>query len=64
MADNPLMSSGSTEAVAYALFLGIAQNDGKTIQDIGGVPVVDADAAYILPAYSRCLRTVKGGPSK
>lgn len=60
MADNShLVNGDSREAVAYALFLGIAGHEKKSIY-YHGAPTVQADADWVLEMYSRCLKAVSG----
>jgi hypothetical protein len=62
MADQPylIVTGDSREAVAYALFLGIAREEKKNIYFAGGTPTVQADAGWALTTYLRCLKTVMG----
>lgn len=61
MADQPniTVSGDSKEAIAYALFLGIARHEKKNIYFASG-SVVEADAAWVLTTYRKCLLTVHG----
>ena len=61
MADQPnhVIIGDSKEAVAYALFLGIAKHEKKNIY-YQQVPVVQESADWVLPLYLRCLKTVHG----
>jgi hypothetical protein len=61
MADAPnlVVAGDSREAVAYALFLGIARHEKKNIY-FQSVPTVEADADWVLSTYHRCLITVMG----
>jgi hypothetical protein len=61
MADYQSVVTGdSKEAVAYALLLGIAEQENKTYTSMGTV-LVKADATWVLRTYSKCLRVVSGG---
>lgn len=59
MADGtaPMVTGSSKHAVAYAMMIGIAHNDGK-IYYCGSTPVVNADAKYVTDLYQQCLRAV------
>ena len=58
MANSPLQGN-TRESVAYALLLGIAQNEGKVYHSEVGTFVV-ADADWIHQNYIRCLKMVDG----
>lgn len=62
MADQ-VISGDSKEAVAYALLLGIANDQGKT-HAIAGLTVVKADEQWILDTYAKCLRVVHTGKTQ
>jgi len=63
MADvNHIVAGDSPEAVAYALFLGIARHEKKTIH-YQQVPIVQESADWVLQTYLRCLKTVRGDPA-
>ena len=55
-----IVTGDSKEAIAYALLLGIAENEGKTYPISSGIPVVKADATWVLETYRKCLRVVGG----
>jgi len=57
---NLIVSGDSREAVAYALLLGIAQQEKKTIHFQGATPTIQADAEWLLSTYLRCWMTVSG----
>lgn len=62
MADQPslVVTGDSREAVAYALFLGIAREEKKNIYFAGGTSVVQADANWVTSTYLRCWKAVNG----
>jgi hypothetical protein len=62
MADQPslIVTGDSREAVAYALFLGIAREEQKNIHFLGGTPTVQADANWVIQTYFRCWKAANG----
>lgn len=63
MSDYQSMVNGdSKEAVAYALLIGIAQNEGKAYSTMG-TTVASADAKWVFETYAKCLRVVMGLPA-
>jgi hypothetical protein len=58
----PVVHGDSPTAVAYALLLGIAAQDGK-LSHAGDTPIVKADAAWIFKTFNRCLKAANGDPS-
>ena len=58
MANSPIQGN-TKESVAYALLLGIAQNEEKMYFTQNG-NIVAADADWIHENYLRCLKMVDG----
>ena len=59
MADTLQIVTGATpEAVAYALFIGIAVKEDKIVY-AGSFPVAKADATWVLDTYKKCLQAVR-----
>jgi hypothetical protein len=59
MADSPVVSGDSKEAVAYALLIGIANKQNK-LASMSGTPIASADEQWVLETYAKCLSVVYG----
>ena len=61
MTDTSQIVTGATpEAVAYALFIGIAAEEGKLDYAAGSFPIAKADATWVVGTYRKCLQAVRG----
>jgi hypothetical protein len=54
-----IVTGAAPEAVAYALFIGIAAEEGK-LDYAASFPIAKADATWVVGTYRKCLQAVRG----